>query len=243
MDFNATIDLIIKDLDDARKIIDDLKKYPGVPILQVELAKAKCKSAGEVISLLKSLNYLVDEIPQDISEQHQTEFVQPEEKISPESPVQEMIFNLDAPPENEPLKSTEYQQESDPQTIEKRQSEQSQKKIPESKIIADKFSHLSNRFNEQMGKEKGEDDRSDFLNSKPVLSLSEAIGINDKFLFIREIFNNDRESYDQVISQLEKSESLSDARAVILSYTGNSDENEAINQLLGLVKRKLQHNE
>ena len=31
MDFNATIDLIIKDLKEASDIIDDLKKYPGVP--------------------------------------------------------------------------------------------------------------------------------------------------------------------------------------------------------------------
>ncbi len=53
MDFNATIDLIIKDLQEAREIIDDLKKCPGIPVLQVELAKAKCKSAGEVIALLK----------------------------------------------------------------------------------------------------------------------------------------------------------------------------------------------
>jgi hypothetical protein len=55
MDFNATIDLIIRDLDEAREIIDDLKRYPGVPALQVELAKSKCKSAGEVIALLKNL--------------------------------------------------------------------------------------------------------------------------------------------------------------------------------------------
>ena len=37
MDFNATIDLIIKDLEEAGEIIDDLKTYPGVPELQVEL--------------------------------------------------------------------------------------------------------------------------------------------------------------------------------------------------------------
>ena len=55
MDFSATIDLIIKDLKEASDIIDDLKKYPGVPVLQVELAKMKCKSAGEVIAMLKTL--------------------------------------------------------------------------------------------------------------------------------------------------------------------------------------------
>ena len=46
MDFNSTVDLIIKDLNEALKIIDDFKNYPGVPLLQVELAKSKCKSAA-----------------------------------------------------------------------------------------------------------------------------------------------------------------------------------------------------
>jgi hypothetical protein len=55
MDFNTTIDIIIKDLREAREIIDDFKNYPGVPELQVELAKSKCKSAEEIIALLKSM--------------------------------------------------------------------------------------------------------------------------------------------------------------------------------------------
>ena len=55
MDFNATIDLIIKDLKEASDIIDDLKMYPGVPVLQVELVKLKCKSAGEIIAMLKTM--------------------------------------------------------------------------------------------------------------------------------------------------------------------------------------------
>ena len=59
MDFKSTIDLIIKDLNEASEIIDDLKKYPGVPALQVELAKSKCRSAGEVIALLKNLSDIV----------------------------------------------------------------------------------------------------------------------------------------------------------------------------------------
>ena len=55
MDLNSTIDIIIRDLNEAREIIDDLKKYPGVPELQVELAKSKCKSASEIIALFKTL--------------------------------------------------------------------------------------------------------------------------------------------------------------------------------------------
>lgn len=75
--------------------------------------------------------------------------------------------------------------------------------------------------------------------SKPVVSLSEAIGINDKFHFIREVFGGSQSSYDEAIAKLNKVESMADARAVIMSYTGESDENESVVQLLSLVKRKL----
>ena len=55
MDFNSALDIIIKDLGEAAKIIGDLKNYSGVPAFQVELAKAKCRSAAEIIALLKEM--------------------------------------------------------------------------------------------------------------------------------------------------------------------------------------------
>ena len=182
MDFNATIDLIIKDLRDASDIIDDLKKYPGVPLLQVELAKSKCKSAGEVIALLKTIK-------------EKPSFIEKEPAI--------------------------------------------QKEEQESSILADKFSHLSGTFNEQLGTMKGDDDIADIMKTQHLSSLLEAIGLNDKFLFIREIFDGNQNAYNQAISRLESTENLTDARAVIMSYTGDNAESEAVKQLMDLVKRKL----
>jgi hypothetical protein len=203
MDFNATIDLIIKDLEEAGKIIDDLKKYPGVPALQVELAKSKCKSAGEVIALLKTMS--------------DNMFLVKEESKKEVIPIEITTLPI----------------------VEMEGSKKIRKKVAESNIIADNFSHLSNRFNEQLGVQKGEEDVSAILKTKPLSNLSEAIGVNDRFLFIREIFNGNKDAYTQAISRLDNAESLSDARAVIMSYTGDNNENEAVKQLLDLVKRKL----
>jgi hypothetical protein len=236
MDFNATIDLIIKDLEQAREIIDDLKKYPGVPVLQVELAKSKCKSAGEVIALLKSLK---DNIPlvkeEPIQPQLQTQL--PEEKKTPGRTVKINQQPEEKKNETIPVEITP------PTVVKKEESKKIPKKVAESIIIADKFSHLSNRFNEQIGSLKSDDDVSDILKTKPLTSLSEAIGVNDRFLFIREIFNGKKDTYTQAISRLDNAKSLTDARAVIMSYTGDSNENEAVKQLLDLVKRKLPSNE
>ncbi len=104
--------------------------------------------------------------------------------------------------------------------------------------MADKFNRPSNRSDGQSDNRAIEEDASEILMARPITNLFEAIGLNDKFLFIGEIFKGNKEEYAQIISRLDKAENLSDARAIITSYTGNSNENEAVKQLLRLVKRK-----
>jgi hypothetical protein len=236
MDFNATIDLIIKDLDDASNIIDDLKKCPGVPLLQVELAKAKCKSAGEVIALLKNIT----EQKQTTSTMAKTS--EPVDKAEKETEPDTVIPHHKEPAVAESTQPSPVIPEVEMIIPGAEVSEPSQKttrKVTESPRIADKFSHLSNRFNEQIGSKKGEDDLDDTINTKPLTSLTEAIGVNDRFLFIREIFDGNKEEYTSAILKLENVGSIKDARAIIMSYTSESEDNKAVKQLLNLVKRKL----
>ncbi len=242
MDFNATIDLIIRDLDEAREIIDDLKKYPGVPALQIELAKSKCKSAGEVISLLKSFREDAPTLKKEPV--HQTLNQKPQDK-PPLMEEKEIVSG--SPDFIHPSEDKEPEQEpsdiiSAP-VVKDKESPITTKKQTDFTIIADSFSHLSSRFNEQIGSRKSEDDVSGHLKTKHLDRLSDAIGLNDRFLFIREIFNGNKDAYIQAISRLENTESMKDAMAVIMSYTGENDENEAVKQLLDLVKRKLTPNE
>ena len=247
MDLNATIDLIIKDLRDASDIIDDLKKYPGVPLLQVELAKSKCKSAGEVIALLKTLKENSSFVEVEPSVQKKIHKLSPAEE---EKPLSEKVITPKVEEKHEvaSVVQEEYHEDSAiPETEQiaeiTSEPEKPLKKGEDSTILADKFSHLSGTFNEQLGTMKGDDDIADMLKSKHLSSLLEAIGLNDKFLFIREIFDGNQNAYNQAITRLENAENLTDARAVIMSYTGENIESEAVKQLLDLVKRKLPSNE
>jgi hypothetical protein len=224
MDFNTTIDLIIKDLNEASEIIDDLKKYPGVPALQVELAKSKCRSAGDVIALLKNMN---------ITAPGTVEMIREKQKVEVNSDKEPSVAK--AKEVHPPEEVITHQKKSEPKSP--------AKKKDETPSVADKFSHASDLYEENAAGLKAEKDLSDHLKAKPIASLSEAIGISDKFLFIGEIFDGDKEAYSQALAKLDKAENLEDAMAIIMSYTGDNTENEAVNQLLELVKRKLPSNE
>jgi hypothetical protein len=221
MDFKSTIDLIIRDLNEASEIIDDLKKYPGVPVLQVELAKSKCRSAGEVIGLLKSLSFTETITEKPVQEK---EVIQTHEQPAAPEPQ---------PKISQPVHTSEKKAE--PKVTVKKQDEASS--------IADKFTRSADLYDEKLSNLKTEKDISDRLKVKPVTTLTEAIGISDKFLFISEIFNGNKETYTHAIARLDKAESLKDAMAIIVSYTGENTESEAVSQLLELVKLKLPSNE
>ena len=226
MDFNSTIDIIIKDLEEARAIIDDLKKYPGVPALQVELARAKCKSAAEILALLK------------IIQNDRSGSAKDERSLSGSEEFSPAVKVIDTkktkmPEESKPPEAAEELKQEGKiilkATIPDAGPEKSN--IPE-KVYGPEI--LADRFN------PGNDE---YLKSRHLISLSDAIGINDRFYFLREIFNNSRDLYVEVISKLDKVHSIEDAKTIIMSYAKDENSKNAAGQLLDLVKRKLRSDE
>lgn len=226
MDFNTTIDIILKDLREVREIIDDLRNYPGLPVLQVELAKSKCRSAEEVIALLKTLKPAITE-----------SVATPEVKASAETVPDKPVTHFSTPVEEEGKKNVPVTEIPENRILQKTQA--AEIKGP-SKIMADSFAEPSGTISDKfVSANKGEDLATVIKKSKHISELSDAIGISDKFLFINEIFKGNKSEYEQAIEKLNRAGNIPDARAIIMSYTGENQESEVVMQLLEIVKRKL----
>jgi hypothetical protein len=222
MDFNKTVDFIIRDLEEAREIIDDLKNYPGVPAIQVEMAKSKCRNAAEVIALLKNMKE--SEKPEE--GRKKKEEGRPENEVKNRSeaePVKTKFRAAEPKPEAPPVHSF---------------GGQSGNHEPVTGIIADSFEKMPDNINEKLGNLRDENDFSDYYKSQPLSNLSQAIGINDRFLFIRELFSGNSETYSKAIMKIDEAKNLPEAKALILDFAGDRIETEAGQQLLDLVKRK-----
>jgi hypothetical protein len=220
MEFNTTIDIILKDLRDVREILDDLRNYPGLPQLQVELAKSKCRSAEEIIALLKLHRPSEPEIVTKQAEK-ETVTIKAEKETVTKQPEKETVTNIKIEPS--------HSEHIAPPT---------EKKIS-SNIIADRFTGSSDTILDKFGSIRKDEDFSSSIRTKPVEDLTDAIGLNDKFLFIREIFGGSQNEYEKALGKLNRAESLTDAKAIIMSYSGDSEESDVVQQLLEIVKRKL----
>ncbi|HEX2970262.1 MAG TPA: hypothetical protein VHO46_14280 [Bacteroidales bacterium] len=247
MDFKSTIDLIIRELDEARDIMEDLKKTPGISVLEVELAISKCRNAAEVIALLKHMKEKPDsgektEIAGTVQKKNESQFQHAEVKnettsSEPHSKQPSGKIKNQAGQEST-LEIIPEQEIHDPG---KPDIEHSSQKPFVAPIIADTFSHLANRFNEQIG-EKQADDFS-YTHGRKYTSISDAIGINDRFFYVREVFNGNNSDYNEAILKLENALNLDEAKKIIQEYRREKQDNEAVTQLLDLVKRKLASHE
>jgi hypothetical protein len=253
MDFNSALDIIIKDLGEARSIIDDFRKYKDVPLLQIELAKSKCKSAAEIIALLK-------EIPMAGKETHKSTPSEPAIPVSSVAPVispilvvpEQEVAKLKTVPEELPAKVKDIIiLKEEPVVPPKRDIE---KQIPvkpsapkakhdQKEILADRFKGGKERLSEKVKPLDPEADFTSRMMQSKIENLADAVGINDKFYFIREIFGGDSHTYTEAIGKLNTASGVSEAREILNSLTGGSGNVQAINDLLLLVKRKTGNDE
>jgi hypothetical protein len=74
--------------------------------------------------------------------------------------------------------------------------------------------------------------------STPVASLPRAIGINDKFRFIKELFGGDSDLYNETIKKLDTIGSLVSAISYIESNFSWDKNSDSVKQLISLVRRR-----
>jgi len=112
---------------------------------------------------------------------------------------------------------------------------QSSKTNPE--IIADKF-HSKKFVHDSFSKKNLKNDVSSKMQSKPISDINTAIGLNDKFIFIRELFGNNKEHYHETIQLLNNFDTFENAVA-FLDDNFDWDEDDAnYLRLKELVRRK-----
>jgi hypothetical protein len=143
----------------------------------------------------------------------------------------------------EALKTSDHVANEAPEAEDHHLTEADEQEIPHSdnrspRIVADRFSHLSERINEQIGDSKNGSHDSTRV-KKNITDITKEIGINDRFFLIREMFGGNQEQYTSALNELNRVTSNEEARQVIEKYSSSSGDKEAGKMLSELVKRKL----
>lgn len=110
-------------------------------------------------------------------------------------------------------------------------------KIQETKEVEESHSINQNYASSQQPESLGEK-----LTKSKIKDLREAIALNQKFLFMNELFEGDKGKYDKVLDKINGCETLIEAKAFLSSevdtYSSWDEETQAVQQFNSLIERK-----
>ncbi len=111
------------------------------------------------------------------------------------------------------------------------------------KVVGEAFEKSQNIVHERLAQMKDDQSIATRMQFKPVNNIKEAIGINEKFLFINELFNGDIKAYNQAVDQLNNFPSIHEAFEYLnkLTYEHQWDGErcaETIEKFANLVQRR-----
>ncbi len=109
---------------------------------------------------------------------------------------------------------------------------------PKGAVLGDVINHDVRTLGDELAA-PAHDRTSQIGRREPVTDLRQAIGINDKFLLIRDLFGGDAESYEAAIAALNAFDDLDDCLIHIAEHYAWNPNSDGAKLLMELIERKL----
>ncbi len=164
----------------------------------------------------------------------------PEGMIDPEEREVETIMDIT----EVGVPAEEKTQQAEPEenkVVEKSEEDLSEKKEVQVRSTIDLFSTSAEPTLGDKFKSDEQPTIADKITKNPINELREAIGINEKFLFINELFNGDMGRYNKIIDELDQLQTMEGVNTYLLELKIQnqwSDNNPALLKLTELLHRK-----
>jgi len=180
--------------------------------------KDEKKSADIKPIIADSTKIKADKKEEEIQELEETD--DSEKSVEKEETIQETNIVFETTDEQKPVEGKEIEKEIDFQ--EEKIIIETTKKKEKSKPVVDLFSMNEESIADKFIKEN-DNSVAAKISKKKTSDLKSIIGINEKFLFINELFNGNMQDYNEVVNSLNSFTSHEEANSYIISLKKNKE--------------------
>ncbi|MBW6537462.1 MAG: hypothetical protein K0B11_20810 [Mariniphaga sp.] len=261
MENKKLVKILLKDMTELEELIAEIKANKKFDALEMEFVHTRAKGILQLLQLFGSKNEVVSESKPFEPEISLEKPEKAEKKEVVEEPVQDE--KSDETDDTKKVEKEELHYEKpEPQPVTSRTpgaiaKEETENKKPgiesESKSDDDMLEEeiekveAVSRLGDSFLKGKSVNDlindqnKLEFkLSNRPVSSIQSAIGINDRFLYIRELFDGDNQKFLESVKALDSKQNINEA----VDYLRNNfrwKRNETSLKFVNLVKRRFIH--
>ena len=262
MENKKLVKILLKDMGELEELIAEIKANKKFDALEMEFVHTRAKGILQLLQLFGSKNEAVSESLPAEPEQKVEKPDKTQQKETDEEPVQNEKINETnnadetevevrqkelhfEKPELQPVKSSTpgtYVQEE----TENKESDVAYKSKSGDDMLEEEIEKVEavSRLGDSFLKGKSVNDlindhnKLEFkLSNRPVNSIQSAIGINDRFLYIRELFEGNNQKFLETVKALDSKQNIKEA----VDYLRNNfrwKRNETSLKFVNLVKRR-----
>ena len=247
MEKEALISIIMQDIKELETLVNTFRGKAEIPEVYIKLSKSKLQGIISEIELLADIKEeapkeplrreiivkesAIEESPKDPSPRaaaQESQQIAKARELSPEKPVAEDSSKAEAVKEAS---------EADKAKTELKAAEQVQKKQVSPTVLGETLGKDRQALNDALTTGQSSKDSA----IQPAINdLKKAIGINDRFLFQRELFAGNTELFNSTVDQINALNNLSEAETFIASNFDWSANQDTAHEFMSLVKRRFQ---
>ena len=254
MNKDALINIIINDLKEVELLMEAFRGEESVKPAFIDLAKRKVKSIEEELSLLGNefgkgeVVERISDVKHEVTEPEISESVKEEKTLEPEKKVEEVkpepvvLAKEEASEEIKELVSVVTEEKPEPvlsevetELPEKISHKEARKNSEDHARLGDVLQKEKSALNDRMTRKSID---KDMQFAKPVTDVRKAMGINDRFLYQRELFGGNSDLFNQTLEQINSMNSFEDARSFLMSNFAWDTDNDTAETFLNTVKRR-----
>ncbi len=226
MKFRNTLEILHANAEDVKLLMARLEQRNELSTIELDL----------ILEKLRNIYDLVLDMQNAISEKGKTEQgenIKTELNFDPTPP--EIINKTHKPNLVERKSAAREQVERDF----KKEELVDEKKTSSNTFVSDRFKVSKPSLNEELALKAKTKEVSPEMKSKPVHSITNALGLNEKFELINELFGGDKEKFEQTMQELNAAASFVDAYNYLNTAFNWDMDNAYVQRLLELIRRKL----
>jgi hypothetical protein len=239
MDFNRKLEELLNDIRQIENDAVDIYNHQQLSKIEMDLLMGKVRGLyDKLIDMDRHYPWTGQQAPPQYIESRQQPAKKPPSTSQGEQKQEGQASSKQHQREEKPIPSqpTREQQNQPASQATWKGSGNNKEEPPE--IVADKYQNSRTFRHDDLASKQPQNNLSSRMQAKPITDLSKAIGLNDKFLFIRELFEGDKERYHEAIQIINEMPNYQEAEDYIHQRFDWSEDKPEVVRFMDLVRRK-----
>ncbi len=226
MEFKNTIEVLHSQ---AREIVDitsKLEQQDDIPFIEIDLLLEKLRNIYDLTTDLRSA-LQTDRSPELKKQAIRQENHTVKQDDNEAEPKEKLL---------KPTKENIREKIEEDLATEAREKEKLKNK---SKLVSDRFQTSDPTLNDEISEKSKKEDISSQYKTKPIGSINSALGLNEKFELINELFNGNKEKFERTMEVLDTAGSFVEAYNYLEGNFEWDMDDVYVQRILELIRRKL----